>query len=96
MTRQVALGAVVAFFATVIALSVWEPKAVVAPPAAVAAPAPVPVAMPPAPKSFKPEMLRPEGMVRHIRAPIVVAQPVVAQPVVAQPLVAPAVDAGTP
>ncbi len=92
MTRQVALGAVVAFFVTVIALSVWEPKAVISP-----TPAPAPAPAVPAtpanmmvkdPAAFRPAMLRPEGISRAIRAPVVIAQPMVA-PIAAT-------DAGTP
>jgi hypothetical protein len=96
MTRQVALGAVVAFFVTVIALSVWEPKGVLAPTPAPATAAPARVgetapAPPPGPANvmvrdpaaFRPAMLRPEGISRAIRAPVVIAQPLVQ-------------DAGTP
>jgi hypothetical protein len=92
MTRQVALGAVVAFFATVIALSVWEPKAVMDPAVIDPAPAPAAPAAAPSvavakdPRAFKPVMLKPQGISRAIRVPVVVAQP----------LVTSAADAGTP
>lgn len=89
MTRQVALGAVVAFFATVIALSVWEPKNVIAPapaPAPASAPAPAPPPTFANPKAFKPAMFRPEGIRHTIRAPVQIAQP----------MLVPSVDAGTP
>lgn len=87
MTRQIALGAVVAFAVTVLALSVWEPKAVVV------APTPPPVVQP-APaelapgmvKPFRPATLKPETMSRSIRNPVVMLQPAVAMPA----------DAGSP
>jgi hypothetical protein len=87
MTRQVALGAVVAFFVTVIALSVWEPKAVISPTPAPAVP-PTPANMlVKDPAAFRPATLRPEGISRAIRAPVVIAQPLAPVAVV---------DAGTP
>ena len=85
MTRQIALGAVIAFAVTVLALSVWEPK----PPLAVAPPpaAPAEVAPGPAPaprmllaKPFRPEMMRPQDITRSVRTPVLL----------------PAVDAGAP
>lgn len=70
MTRQIALGAVIAFTVTVLVLSVWEPK----PP--VAAPAPAPAAVAPAPvapafvRPPRPATLRPEAINRVIRQPM--------------------------
>ena len=74
MTRQIALGAVIAFAVTVLALSVWEPRAVVtAPPAPVV----VPVQPPPADfqKPFRPAMLRDESINRMvIRQPVMMVE----------------------
>ena len=86
MMRQVALGAVVAFFATVIALSVWEPKPVIEPAPPSAAPEAAPAPAFTSPQAFKPQMLKPEGMRHFVRAPVEIARPVAM----------PAVDAGTP
>lgn len=73
MTRQIALGAVIAFAVTVLALSVWEPKP--------QAPAPAPrTAVPTAhfpvqiAKPLRPTMLKPDGLTRFIRSPVVVMQ----------------------
>ncbi|HEY1087358.1 MAG TPA: hypothetical protein VGE37_06675 [Archangium sp.] len=62
MTRQVALGAIIAFTLTVLALSVWEPKPEApAPTAPAAAPAPVaPGEMMVKPMLLKPASLRPD------------------------------------
>lgn len=71
MTRQIALGAVIAFGVTVLALSVWEPK----PPAAVApaptfVPAVAPVVVAPQyEKPFRPATMRPESINRMARQP---------------------------
>ena len=81
MTRQIALGAVIAFAVTVLALSVWEPKA----PVAVAPPPPV-AAIPAVPmleKPIKSATLRPDGVGRAMRA------------MALQPMTLP-VDAGAP
>ena len=81
MTRQIALGAVIAFAVTVLALSVWEPKA----PVAAVAPPPV-AAVPPMPVMAKPvksATLRPDGIGRSMRS------------LALQPLMQ-AVDAGAP
>ena len=67
MTRQIALGAVLAFSVTVIALSLWEPKPVVDPPAATPAPAMMKLARP---MSLK------QDLIQTIRSPAVFAQPV--------------------
>ena len=72
MTRQIALGAVIAFAVTVLVLSVWEPKG-----PAPAAPPPPPPAQAVDPMMFrqnlKPAMLRPEAIGRTVRqAPPVV------------------------
>ncbi len=65
MTRQIALGAVIAFAGTVLALSVWEPKA----PVAVAAPPAA--AIPAMPLMEKPTrsvtLLRADGVGRAMR-----------------------------
>ncbi len=65
MTRQIALGAVIAFAVTVLALSVWEPKA---PPAA---PPPPPTAQAIDPGAFRqnirPAALRAEALGRTIK-----------------------------
>ena len=70
MTRQIALGAVIAFAVTVLVLSVWEPKA----PAPAAPVAPPPAAAPARaidPMTFrqnlKPAALRPEALGRTIK-----------------------------
>ncbi len=64
MTRQIALGAVIAFAGTVLALSVWEPKA----PVAVTPPA---TAIPAMPLMEKPArsvtLLRADGVGRAMR-----------------------------
>ncbi len=73
MTRQIALGAVIAFAVTVLVLSVWEPKAPA--PAAPVAPPPAAAAVAPArgldPMTFrqnlKPAAMRPEALGRTIR-----------------------------
>jgi hypothetical protein len=70
MTRQIALGAVIAFAVTVLVLSVWEPKppvAAVPPPPAPAEPAPAPA--PGMEKPFHPATLRPEGIARMVKRP---------------------------
>ena len=70
MTRQIALGAVIAFAVTVLVLSVWEPKA----PAPAAPVAPPPSAAPARPidpmtfrQNLKPAALRPEAFGRTIK-----------------------------
>ena len=65
MTRQIALGAIIAFGVTVLALSVWEPRPVIAPP-----PPPPPVMQKAAP--FKAASLRPEAIGRIVRQPLIV------------------------
>lgn len=73
MTRQIALGAVIAFGVTVLALSVWEPK----PPPAVApaqtlVPAVAPVVVAPRYlKPFRPATLRPESINRIALQPMI-------------------------
>ncbi len=82
MTRQIALGAVIAFVVTVLALSIWEPKA----PVAEGLPAPVaaaPAAVPAMVKPIKTATLRPDGVGRAMRN------------MALQPVMLP-VDAGTP
>ena len=76
MTRQIALGAVIAFTVTVLVLSVWEPKP---PVAAVPPPPPVTAQIAPLPPAlatpseveqpFHPATLKPEGIARMIRRP---------------------------
>ena len=79
MTRQIALGAVIAFTVTVLVLSVWEPKP---PVAAVPEPAPpiaiTPLPLPPAvgtpaglvlEQPIRPAMLKPENIARMVRRP---------------------------
>lgn len=81
MTRQIALGAVIAFAVTVLALSVWEPK----PPVAQVAPTPPPVApaeVPGLQRPFRPATLRPDSVNRLVRLPVM--------------LQAGAIDAGAP
>lgn len=62
MTRQIALGAVIAFAVTVLALSVWEPKN---PPPPAPAAAVVDPAMPR--QNLRPAVLRPEMIGRTVR-----------------------------
>ena len=66
MTRQIALGAIIAFGVTVLALSVWEPKPLLAP----APPPPAPALQKASP--FKPASLRPEAIGRIVRQPLIV------------------------
>jgi hypothetical protein len=73
MTRQIALGAVIAFAVTVLVLSVWEPKppvAAVPPPPPPAAPAAVPAFA----KPFKPATLHPNPISRMVRQPAMLVQ----------------------
>ena len=78
MTRQIALGAVIAFAVTVLALSVWEPRAIVAvAPVPVAIPAPVPAPLLPTlsiQKPLRPMMLRPETINRSVRHPVMMME----------------------
>jgi hypothetical protein len=83
MTRQIALGAVVAFSLTVLGLSLWEPKPVVAPsPVPVAEVPQAPAAVPGVVKTF-----RPATLTQNYRMPIAVGVP-------AAPAAVGAVDAG--
>ena len=76
MTRQIALGAVIAFAVTVLVLSVWEPKP---PVAAVPVQAPTvaiaPLPLPPAvgtsglDQRLRPALIKPEGIARMVRSP---------------------------
>lgn len=83
MTRQIALGAVIAFAVTVLALSVWEPKA-----PAPAAPAPPPPAAAQAPA---PAVVSPVITKRVQLMPDLIARPINKRPPLATPL-----DAGAP
>ena len=71
MTRQIALGAVIAFGVTVLVLSVWEPKAPTpVAPAATLVPAVAPVVIAPQyEKPFRPATLRPESINSMVRRP---------------------------
>ena len=73
MTRQIALGAIIAFGLTVLALSVWEPKPVIAP----APPPPVAAAVAHPEKPFRPATLTPELTNRMILRPPTVMMQVV-------------------
>jgi hypothetical protein len=68
MTRQIALGAIIAFGVTVLALSVWEPKPVIAPTPPPTAPA---VEAPKFQKPFRPLSLRPDAVNQMIRPQMV-------------------------
>ena len=71
MTRQIALGAVIAFGITVLVLSVWEPRPP-APvvPAATLVPAAAPIVVAPLhEKPLRPLSLRPESINTMVRRP---------------------------
>lgn len=86
MTRQVALGAIVAFSITVLALSLWQPSNDVTP-----TPPPAPVAAPAQPDAV-PATLPPRAE-RMLLRPAAAARPEFLQ---RQAVPVMAVDAGTP
>lgn len=77
MTRQIALGAVIAFAVTVLALSVWEPKA----PTPVAPAPPTPAAQAPAAAVISPVITK-----RVQLMPDLIARPINKRPPLAAPL----------
>jgi len=87
MTRQVALGAIIAFTLTVLALSVWEPKTETPP-------APTPVQAAPGEVLVQPMMVKPATLRADVPHRQLRLRPGLVSPKL-MPLAAAAVDAGT-
>jgi hypothetical protein len=87
MTRQVALGAIIAFTLTVLALSVWEPKA--EPPTP-----PVPVQATPGEVMVQPMMVKPATLRADVPHRRLLLRPGLVSPKL-MPVAAADVDAGT-
>ncbi|HEY0880497.1 MAG TPA: hypothetical protein VGD87_03145 [Archangium sp.] len=89
MTRQVALGAIIAFTLTVLALSVWEPKSETPP-----APTPTPVPAAPGEVLVQPMMVKPATLRADVPHRQLLLRPGLVSPKL-MPLAAAGVDAGT-